>query len=129
MVGHEGKCQNLHGHNYALEIYVTGQAQDEIGRILDFKQLKTSVKSWLDDHWDHAFVLWERDENGLAAIRSSEPHRIYELKSNPTAENMAIHFLDEIAPRILQGSGAEAYKVRLWESEETCAEVSRGGDR
>ena len=31
------KCRNLHGHNYSLEVYVTGQEQDEIGRILDFK--------------------------------------------------------------------------------------------
>ena len=37
LVGHEGKCQNLHGHNYTLEVYVTGREQDEVGRILDFK--------------------------------------------------------------------------------------------
>ena len=36
---------------------------------------------------------------------------------------MAIHFLHEICPRVLEGSGAKAYKVRLWEYEETCAEV------
>ena len=126
MVGHEGKCQNLHGHNYVVEIYVTGQQQDEVGRILDFKQLKNSIKTWLDDHWDHTFVLWDQDANGLAAIRSSEPHRVYELPSNPTAENMAIHLLDVVCPQVLEGSGATAFKVRLWESEETCAEVERG---
>jgi len=124
LVGHEGKCRNLHGHNYALEVYVTGQAQDEIGRILDFKQLKSSVNSWLDENWDHTFILWDQDKNGLAAIRSSQPHRVYELDSNPTAENMASHFLHQIAPQILQGTGAKAYKVCLWESEETCAEVT-----
>ena len=125
LVGHEGKCQNLHGHNYVVEIFVTGQQQDDVGRILDFKQLKNSIKGWLDDHWDHTFILWKDDANGLAAIRSSEPHRVYELESNPTAENMAIHLLDDICPEVLRGSGATAYKVRLWESEETCAEVSR----
>jgi 6-pyruvoyltetrahydropterin/6-carboxytetrahydropterin synthase len=124
LVGHEGKCQNLHGHNYAIEIHVTGNQQDEIGRILDFKLLKQRVNGWIDKNWDHTFVLWEKDANGLAAIRSSEPHRIYELESNPTAENMAIHFLEKICPEILQGTGAAAYKVRLWESEETCAEAS-----
>lgn len=124
LVGHEGKCQNLHGHNYAIEIYVTGNKQDEIGRILDFKLLKQRVKGWLDKNWDHSFILWEQDQNGLDAIRSSQPHRIYELSSNPTAENMAIHFLESICPDILEGTGATAYKVRLWESEETCADVS-----
>lgn len=124
LVGHEGKCQNLHGHNYVVEIYVTGQEQDAVGRILDFKLLKQKCKGWLDEHWDHAFVLWDQDENGLAAIRSSHPHRIYELPDNPTAENMAKHLLDEICPRILEGTGASAFKVRLWESEETYAEVT-----
>jgi len=124
LVGHEGKCRNLHGHNYTLEVYLTGQEQDEIGRILDFKQLKLGANGWTDANWDHTFILWEKDDNGLAAIRSSEPHRIYELKNNPTAENMAVHFLEEICPQILEGTGATAYKVRLWESEETCAEVS-----
>ena len=124
LVGHEGKCQNLHGHNYVVEIFVTGQEQDDVGRILDFKLLKERCKGWLDDHWDHTFILWNQDENGLQAIRSSEPHRVYELDTNPTAENMAIHLLEEICPKILYGTGAKAYKIRLWESEETCAEVS-----
>ena len=123
LLGHEGKCQNLHGHNYVLEVYVTGQEQDEIGRILDFKLLKQRVNGWLDEHWDHTFVPWREDDNGLQAIRASEPHRIYELDTNPTAENMAIHFLEDVCPKILEGSGARAYKVRLWESEETYAEI------
>ncbi len=124
LVGHEGKCQNLHGHNYLAEIYVTGDKQDEIGRILDFKLLKTRCKTWIDENWDHAFVLWEKDENGLAAIRSSKPHRIFELPSNPTAENMAKYLLDEACPIMLEGTRATAWKVRLWESQETYAEVT-----
>jgi len=123
LVGHEGKCQNLHGHNYVIEVYVTGQEQDAVGRILDFKQLKTCCKNWIDENWDHAFVLWQKDQNGLDAIRSSVPHRVYELDSNPTAENMAKHFLKTVCPKILGDSGATAFKVRLWESEETYAEV------
>ena len=107
---------------------MTGKTQDAVGRILDFKQLKLKCKGWLDDHWDHTFVLWNKDENGLQAIRSSQPHRVYELDANPTAENMAKHFLEVVCPEILSGTGASAYKVRLWESEETYAEVELGSD-
>jgi 6-pyruvoyltetrahydropterin/6-carboxytetrahydropterin synthase len=124
LVGHEGKCQNLHGHNYVAEIYVTGQEQDEVGRILDFKLLKERCKGWLDEHWDHAFVLWDQDDDALQAVRSSHPHRIFELPANPTAENMAIYLLNEVCPKILEQTGATAWKVRLWESEETYAEVT-----
>jgi 6-pyruvoyltetrahydropterin/6-carboxytetrahydropterin synthase len=124
LLGHEGKCQNLHGHNYVIEIYVTGSDQDELGRILDFKLLKQRVKGWIDEHWDHTFILWDQDENALAAIRFSQPHRIYQLDKNPTAENMAVHFLRKVCPEILDGTGASAFRVRLWESEETCADAT-----
>jgi 6-pyruvoyltetrahydropterin/6-carboxytetrahydropterin synthase len=124
LLGHEGKCNNLHGHNYVAEFHVTGQQQDEIGRILDFKLLKDKCKGWLDEHWDHAFLLWERDENALAAVRSCEPHRIYELPYNPTAENLARYLLEEVCPKLLSGTGATAQRIVIWESEESYAEVS-----
>ncbi len=124
LLGHEGKCQNLHGHNYVVEFYLTGQEQDSVGRIMDFKMLKQVCKGWLDEHWDHSFILWDQDDNALHAIRQAEPHRIYELPYNPTAENMAKYLLEIVCPEILAGTGASAFKVRLWESEETCAEVT-----
>ena len=70
LLGHDGKCKNLHGHNYVVEFHVTGHEQDEIGRILDFKLLKERCKGWLDEHWDHAFILWAKDDNALAAVRT-----------------------------------------------------------
>lgn len=48
LVGHNGKCWNLHGYNYTLEVYLIGQEQDEIDRILDFKQLKLHINGWMD---------------------------------------------------------------------------------
>lgn len=81
------------------------------------------MDGWIDDNWDHPFILLEKDENAFTAIRSSEPHRIYELKNNPTAQNMGVHFHEDICPIILEGTGATGYKVRSWESEETRAEV------
>lgn len=124
LLGHDGKCKNLHGHNYVAEFHVTGQEQDEIGRILDFKLLKEKCKGWLDEHWDHAFILWEKDENALAAVRTCIPHRIYELPYNPTAENLAKYLLEVICPQLLADTGATAHKVVIWESEESYAEVT-----
>lgn len=121
---HGGRCENFHGHNYVAEIYVTGDAQDEVGRVLDFSVLKQRFKGWLDEHWDHAFLLWDRDENGLAAIRSVEPHRLFVMPYNPTAENMAKYLLEEVAPQVLEGTGARAVKIVMWETEESYAEVS-----
>ena len=121
---HGGKCENLHGHNYVADFYVTGDQQDQVGRVVDFSELKKRCKGWIDEHWDHAFLLWDKDENGIAAIRSAEPHRLYLMPYNPTAENMARYLLEEVCPQILDGTGARASKVVIWETEDSFAEVS-----
>ena len=36
LLGHEGKCANLHGHNYLIQFHVTGNEIDELGRVVDF---------------------------------------------------------------------------------------------
>ncbi len=125
LLGHDGKCVNLHGHNYVAEFYVTGERQDDVGRVIDFKLLKNKTKGWIDEHWDHAFLLWETDQEAIGAIRQTNPHRLYLLPYNPTAENLAKYLLEEICPGLLEGTGASAEKVVIWESEESCAAVTR----
>ncbi len=124
LLRHGGACENLHGHNYVAEFHVTGQEQDEVGRILDFKMLKETCKGWLDQHWDHAFILWDKDENAIASVKLCQPHRLYLLPYNPTAENMAKYLLEAVCPTVLAGTGASAYKVVIWETEESYAEVT-----
>jgi 6-pyruvoyltetrahydropterin/6-carboxytetrahydropterin synthase len=121
---HGGKCEYFHGHNYIADFYVTGDEVDDVGRVIDFAVLKNLFKGWLDEHWDHGFVLNESDENGLAAVKIVEPCKYYVLPYNPTAENMAIYLLHEVCPKLLAGTGVTATKVVLWESEESFAEAS-----
>ena len=65
----------------------------------------------------------------LLASRIFFENKHYKIafKTLAKAENMAIHLLEDVCPKILEGSGATAFKIRLWESEETCAEVAREG--
>ncbi len=121
LYGHEGKCAHFHGHNYLAEFHVAGTRQDAVGRVIDFSELKNVLKGWIDEHWDHGFLLSERDVNGLSAIRQVEPSRYYVMPYNPTAENMAQHLLSEICPRLLAPLGVTAWKVVVWESEDACA--------
>ncbi len=126
LVGHDGKCVHFHGHNYVAEFYVTGEVQDYVGRIIDFGVLKRKFKGWIDENWDHAFVLWDQDTNGLQAIRMVEPCRVFELPYNPTSENMARYLLEVVCPELLRDTGTHANKVVIWESEESCSEVTLG---
>lgn len=125
---HGGKCEFFHGHNYLAEFYVTGDGTDDIGRVIDFAELKRKFKGWIDEHWDHGFVLSQQDENGIAAAEMVEPSKYYLLPYNPTAENMARYLLEDVCPRLLEGTGVVATKVVIWETEEACAEAVLGRD-
>jgi 6-pyruvoyltetrahydropterin/6-carboxytetrahydropterin synthase len=121
---HGGKCEYFHGHNYIADFYVTGDEVDDIGRVIDFAELKKLFKGWLDEHWDHGFVLNQADENGLAAVKIVEPKKYYVLPYNPTSENMASYLLKEVCPKLLASTGVYATKVVIWESDESFAEAS-----
>jgi 6-pyruvoyltetrahydropterin/6-carboxytetrahydropterin synthase len=126
LFGHGGKCEFFHGHNYVAEIYVSaaGDEVDDVGRIIDFKDLKHRLKGWIDDNWDHGFLINEADSNAIEAIQVSQPNKYYTLPYNPTAENIARYLLDEVCPRELAGTNAVATRVVIWETVDSCAEAS-----
>ena len=121
---HGGKCEHFHGHNYSAEFYITGNEIDSVGRLIDFGVLKQKFKGWIDEHWDHGFVLYQGDENGLAAARMVRPCKYFELPTNPTAENMALYLLEVVCPHLLEGTNVHATKVVLWETDEAFAEAT-----
>ena len=95
LVGHEGACAALHGHRYRAEITVSKHVTDELGRILDFTDLKSCVNGWINRHWDHTTIVWKEDKELIEfctqqVLRTGigEP---YVLDDNPTAEAMAEH--------------------------------------
>ena len=132
LYGHEGRCAFLHGHNYRVDIEVEaeggGAAVDAVGRVVDFSLIKKRMLGWLDEHWDHAFILFAEDATALAAVRAAEPTKYFVLPWNPTAENMARYLLEVVAPHVLAGLGVVARRVSVWETDEACAVASRSGD-
>ncbi len=120
---HGGKCEFFHGHNYVADFYVTSHDVDSVGRVIDFAELKSRFKGWLDEHWDHGFILNEADENGLRAIRMVQPCKYYVLPYNPTAENMARYLLEVVCPELFGDSNVQATRVIIWETEDAFAEA------
>ncbi len=126
LMDHEGKCANLHGHNYLIEFHVIADCTDELGRVVDFAVIKKLFKGWIEDHWDHGFLLWDRDHQAIEALRQVEPNRIYLLPYNPTAENIARYLLEEIGPKLLAqiaGYSLSLDKVVVWETPNASATV------
>ena len=62
LYGYDGLCKNVHGHSYKLHVTVVGRPIDDQshvknGMVIDFKDLKTIVKSEVVDVFDHATVF------------------------------------------------------------------------
>jgi 6-pyruvoyltetrahydropterin/6-carboxytetrahydropterin synthase len=103
-----GKCVNLHGHNYVLEVVVAGQVDQDTGYVLDLKMLSHVIRQLVIDEVDH------RDLN------TDVPW----LKGRiPTTENLVQAFWERLRPELPDGL---LRSVRLWETDNNWAEV---GDR
>jgi len=97
--GYKGKCEELHGHNWTVQIEVYAERLDKGGMVLDFKYLKEKLKQVLDKI-DHKYL-----------------NRIpYFKKVNPTSENLAKYIYDKLKKEILN-----LKSVTVWESENSCA--------
>jgi 6-pyruvoyltetrahydropterin/6-carboxytetrahydropterin synthase len=121
---HESKCRNLHGHNYVAFFHAKADAGlDALGRVIDFSVLKEKLGGWVDEHWDHGFLVWENDAEALEAVRRVPGQKLFVTKRNPTAENMALDLLNEVGPRVLAGTGVKLTRVVLWETENCFVEV------
>ena len=69
-------------------------------------------------------MVFEQDQNAIEALEKVQPSKLFKLPYNPTAENMARFLLEVMCPAVLEGSGARAVRVRIWETEEAYAEAS-----
>jgi 6-pyruvoyltetrahydropterin/6-carboxytetrahydropterin synthase len=121
---HESKCRNLHGHNYVVFFHaVSDTGLDPLGRVIDFGVMKQRLGAFIDEQWDHGFILWREDREAIEAVQRVEGQKLSLLAVNPTAENMARHLLDEVCPRALDGTGVRIVKVVLWETENCFVEA------
>ena len=100
-----GKCANLHGHNYVLEVVVAGEVDQASGYVLDLKVLSDIMNGQVIRDVDH------RNLNTDVPWLSG---RI------PTAENLAVTFWERLQPELPEGL---LRSVRVWETDKNWAEV------
>ena len=100
LVGYRGKCAQLHGHTWKVEVFVVGEKLNDIGILADFKVLKARLKE-ITDRFDHSFL------NDFKQI------------GNPTAENISRYIFENLKdlPKTVR-----LEKVRVWESPDSYAE-------
>ena len=123
VIGHAHKCKNLHGHRYVLEITARSETLNELGMVVDFGELKTVMKDWIDENFDHNVILHIDDKELGSFIAGYTNQNIYYLNSNPTAENIAAHLKKEIIPKLFSGKLFDIVKVKLYETPNAFVEV------
>lgn len=124
LVNHEGKCRFVHGHNYTAYFHLTADRLDDVGRVIDFAEIRRRLGGWIDEHWDHGFICARDDHELRAAFENLDDQKLFVLDGNPTAENLARYLLDVVAPRQLADTHVRAVKVVLWETRNCCAEAT-----
>jgi len=100
-----GKCVNVHGHNYALDVVVAGEIDDTSGYVLDLKRLSDVIYQQIIQHVDHRNL--NTDVPWLEGVI-------------PTAENLAVTFWERLTRELPAGS---LRSVRVYETDKNWAEV------
>lgn len=121
--GHDGKCQNLHGHTYKLQVIVSGETEDngaKKGMVIDFADLKRVVNELIISPMDHAFIYDQSSEREtkIAQLLQQFNSKTFALPMRSTAENLA----QFIFQRLQENVGFHLHSVRLWETPTSFAE-------
>lgn len=101
---YHGKCENVHGHNYRVEVTFQGERLDGAGLLVDFLEVKALMNKVID-YLDHQYI------NDLKPFD----------ELNPSAENLAKYFHDEIRAGLGQENPVEIAEVKIWETDITAA--------
>ena len=178
VVGHESKCRHLHGHNYVFHFEVAPKREkrsvtlqipegssavmqlespertklDDLGRVVDFSVVKSTLCEWLEKNWDHKFLHWEKDglifalanaaaspgfdssyADGEGSVDEDEANKdrlhffssLVPLPFNPTAENLAAHMVNVVGPELLRPYGVELIACRIEETSKCHVEYTK----
>jgi 6-pyruvoyltetrahydropterin/6-carboxytetrahydropterin synthase len=107
LVGYQGKCEELHGHNFFVDAFFCGEKLGDDGLLLDFRILKDYLKDVLDN-LDHKYL----NEIPFFAERAS------------SAEYIALYIFEEVEKQI-KAKGVSLKEIRVWESEKAYASYAR----
>jgi 6-pyruvoyltetrahydropterin/6-carboxytetrahydropterin synthase len=101
---YKGKCENVHGHNYRVQITVQGDQLDSTGLLVDFLDVKGLIGGVVD-YLDHQFI------NDLPPFD----------ELNPSAENIAKYFYDRVSGGLKNEVPVRVSEVKVWETDTSSA--------
>lgn len=104
---YNGECERLHGHNWKVQISVASDVLNDLGMVMDFKDIKSNVKP-LIVKLDHQYL------NEIPPFN----------EINPTTENISKYLFDEFS-KLINTDQIKVTKVEVWESTTSSASYTR----
>lgn len=123
--GHDGKCKNLHGHTYKLQVEVSGELEEsgpKRAMVMDYGDLKKVVNQYILDEMDHAFIydLHSEKETKIANLLKDLDSKVFGIPYRTTAEAMAKYMFDTLKNK----ANIPVSLIRLWETPTSYCEYS-----
>ena len=118
LYGYDGKCKNVHGHSYRLDVTVIGvpisdNTNVKFGMVIDFGDLKKIVKEEIVNVFDHATVFNKNTPHiELAKELEDRGHNVLLVDYQPTSEMMVIDFADKIKKRLPKNIKLHSLKLQ-----------------
>jgi 6-pyruvoyltetrahydropterin/6-carboxytetrahydropterin synthase len=125
LLNYPGKCKNIHGHTYRLEVTVKGvpcndETSPKKGMLIDFSDFKNLIQDKIITTWDHALMIHQNSDPILLNALKNNYEKIIAVSFQPTTENMICE-LAAIIKKLLP-SDLQLFSLRLYETEKSFAE-------
>ena len=126
LYGYDGKCKNIHGHNYNLFVTIIGapvkdDSNVKYGMVMDFGDLKKIVNSEIVDKFDHSVIFNKNSPHKeLADGLIKNGHKVILADYQPTIEEMVIDFANRISSKL--PSEIKLHCLKLEETETSYSE-------
>ncbi len=126
---YDGKCKNIHGHTFKLEVTLIGEpinspGHPKDGMVMDYGDLKQIVKQYIIDQYDHHFIYNANSPHKDVDYSIAGFDALRPLPFQPTSELMLLEFVDILKKHL--PDNVELYSVRLWETPTSYAEWVKG---
>ncbi len=109
--GYKGKCENLHGHNWRVQVYVVSDVLNDIDLVIDFHEIK-SMTNEIISKLDHTLI------NNIFPF----------TEKNPSSENIAKWIFDSLKEKMSKYIYVKVSAVTVWESSTASATYYEQGD-
>lgn len=112
ILNYKGKCENVHGHDVRVQVWISGEKDKDSGLLIDFSEIEDIV-----NEFDHSIVLNKRDD-----LAHHIKTKLILIDGEPTCENLSELIFTKLESLRRKNPSLEVEKVRVWENPRSYAE-------